>query len=122
MKHIKLFENFEHRETEFSKFRGIDISDVYSFTFIWNTGEYNRFGLSSYKTIKGNYGSVDKIIDIHNTIKSIISNSGVSSSEFKAVLEKNFKVKTEPHAYSVYLEGEDVVTFFEILENINYYL
>jgi hypothetical protein len=118
MKHIKLFENFEPRETEFNKFRGIDISDVNSFSFIWS----NNPGISSYKTIDGEYGSAEKRIEIYYAIKSIISDSGITSEQFKELLEKNFKVDSEKGAYSVDLKGDDVLIFFEILENINSYL
>jgi len=128
MKHIKLFENFEHKDTEFNKFRGIDISDIYSFSFIWTNNPH----ISDYKKIDGEYGSSEKRIDIYYTIKNIISDSEVTKEQFRKILEKNFNVdistsgspsiESESPSYSVILEGQDILAFFDILENINYYI
>jgi hypothetical protein len=118
MKHLKLFENFTSRETEFNKFRGIDISDVNSFSFIWSTAPH----ISSYKGTDDKYGSAEKRIDIYHTIKNIILDSGVTKEQFKDILEKNFEVSSSSTGYHVDLKGQDVIVFFEILQNINSYI
>lgn len=126
MKHIKLFEDFEHRDTEFNKFRGIDISDIHKLTFAWSNSPF----IYDYKMSNGLHGSAEKRIEINNQIRSILSN--VTKEQFRLVLEKNFKVdirssnspsiESESPSYNVVFEGQDILAFFEILENINFYI
>ncbi len=126
MKHIKLFEDFEHRDTEFNKFRGIDISDIHILTFAWS----NRPFIYDYKMSNDKYGSSEKRIEISEQIRSILSNT--TKEQFRKVLEKNFNVdirssgspsiESDSPSYNVVLKGEDILAFFDILENINYYI
>lgn len=125
-KGAKLFENFDdYKETEFNKFRTINISDIQKFTFFWS----NVPSITDYQMSNGEYGDPEKRIDISHEIRSILSN--VTKGDFRKILEKNFKVEirstnspsieSESPSYYVELKGQDVIAFFDILENIAHY-
>lgn len=115
----------QYIETEFNKFRGLDISDINTFTFGWTNTPF----ISDYKMSDGKYGCSEKRIDMSHEIRSILSNT--TKDEFRLILEKNFNVDIRTSgsksiedvskSYSVLLEGTDVLAFFDILENLNYY-
>lgn len=126
MKYLKLFDNFSHKETEFNKFRGIDISDIHILTFGWSNIPF----IHDYKMSNDKYGSSEKRIEISEQIRSILST--ITKEQFRLILEKNFNVTIRSSnspsiesispSYSVVLEGQDVISFFEVLENIKYYI
>lgn len=132
MKHIRLFEDFkgfddhEYRDTEFNKFRGIDIEDIHKLSFAWSNAPF----ISDYKMSNGDYGSSEKRIDINDQIRSILSN--IDKEEFRKILEKNFNVEIRSSgsvsiesispSYNIVLEGQDILAFFDLLENINFYI
>lgn len=141
LNHLTLFENFE-REREYNMFKGIDVSDLYSFDFIWSNMPF----ISDYTSYSGGYGTKDKGHDVCEAIIQVLEEHNIDKYEFGKLLEKNFE-STEYHdglklwemknilvydsrgqlpeddmAYSINLEGEGVVVFFEILENIEEYM
>ena len=125
-------------ETEFNKFQGIDISDIKSFEFYWNSPSYGGLSvpfMSSYKKIGGEndkispYGDADKRNDIVQTMRNIISDNNITMSEFGDLLKKNFGDKVvystrqdNKGGFKMIVEGEDVRLFFELFENLETYM
>lgn len=112
MKHLKKFEAFQ--DTEFNKFCGIDISDIYSIKFSWSdkphlSGDYNdKFG---------NYKDPDKKMSILDIVREKLSTIG-KNSFYKILVDEGLNPDVEPNGFSINLQDNDLVTFFHIIENI----
>lgn len=139
LNHLTLFENFE-REREYNMFKGIDVSDIYSFHFIWSNMPF----ISDYTSYSGGYGTKDKGHDVCDAVMQVLKEYNIDKYEFGKLLEKNFEhrmfdykngkeknvliydsrgqLPEDGMAYSIELEGESVVVFFEILENLEEYM
>lgn len=107
-------------ESEYGKFMGIDITDISSINFTWS----NLPHFSDYKDSDRKYGDPEKRIDLTEIVRNILSDNKMTKNQFKSMLEDDgFQVdinqSRDNEGYRVTLNGQDVIRFFHLIEELN---
>lgn len=110
-------EAFGDLETEFGKFLGIDISDIYKIEFIWSNSPH----FSDYQQPNGKHGTSEKRIAITTSVRSILDGHNIKCEDFmNTLVDHGFIITREPDkdgAWSITLVGQEVIEFFYIIES-----
>lgn len=97
-------------ETEYNKFLGLDISEIESVTFFWTNSPH----FTDFKDIHGNYCDPDLRSEMNRLISDKLD--GILPTDFRKILEDNGLVIVGDSEYHTSLSGEDLVTFFDIIQ------
>jgi hypothetical protein len=118
MKYIKKFENFNFKETEYNTFLGVDVSDVQELEFTWTNVPH----LSDYNDRYGKWGSSEKRIELNKVFLEHLRKIGIDKENLYQILIKNgLKTPTaESKNWIFYLKDDDLRTFFNIIENLEF--